>query len=44
MCESMIVCVHAIEDTVAEDVQMSEQCVMSKLALSYHGSMWWWCD
>lgn len=36
----LCVCVHTNEDAIAEDVQMSEQRVMSKLALSFHGFMW----
>lgn len=35
----LCVCVHANEEAIAE-VQMSEQHVMSKLALSFHGFMW----
>lgn len=44
LCASVCVRVHDIEDAIAEDVQMSEQCVMSNLALSFHGTMWWRCD
>lgn len=38
------VCVHVNEDTIADEIQMSEQHVMSKMALSFHGIMLRRCD